>query len=427
MKKKPRIMKRILSIALASALVATSVQIAAIPSHVVLAAPGNITTGVPLGDTNVKDQNVLTFYKIIANAVAAKNSEVLDYIGIHTAEEVLQQYKEDDKLTSPAMGTDLIRYDGKIDFGNLKVSSMEGIGWAQNAREMDLSGITLATGNDITSIPDKEFQNCSGLQKIILPQTVTTIGNNAFEGCKNLVTLGIGTVADGVVDLSKVNTIGSNAFSSCKTISDLELGKYDTRSELTIKAQAFLGCTGLEKIEIPVKNAALIGASAFENCSGLQEIGLQKDLQYIGNAVFKGTGASTSGVKFYEIEDGVKDVSVLPENITYIDDYAFANCYLKKMNLTSCKKLEKINKSAFSGANFRTGDDFKIEDSTDDKKRDEVYKEYTVLLPASLTSIGEEASMIAGSVTSIYRNLVQISQKERFRKVILSVSNCQKR
>ena len=74
MKMKPRIMKRILSIALASALVATSVQITAIPSHVVLAAPGNITTGVPLGDTNVKDQNVLTFYKIIANAVAAKNS-----------------------------------------------------------------------------------------------------------------------------------------------------------------------------------------------------------------------------------------------------------------------------------------------------------------------------------------------------------------
>ena len=69
MKKKPRIVKRILSVALAAALVTTSVQIAAIPSHVVLAAPGNIETGVPLGDTNVKDQNVLTFYKIIANAV----------------------------------------------------------------------------------------------------------------------------------------------------------------------------------------------------------------------------------------------------------------------------------------------------------------------------------------------------------------------
>ena len=42
MKKKPRIVKRILSAALAAALVTTSVQIAAIPSHVVLAAPGNI-------------------------------------------------------------------------------------------------------------------------------------------------------------------------------------------------------------------------------------------------------------------------------------------------------------------------------------------------------------------------------------------------
>ena len=422
MKKKPRIMKRILSIALASALVATSVQIAAIPSHVVLAAPGNMETGTMLGDTNVKDQNVLTFYKIIANAVAANNSDVLNYIGSHTVQEVLDQYKEDDKLTSPAMGTDLIRYDGKIDFGNLKVSSMEGIGWAQNAKEMDLSGITLATGNDITSIPDKEFQNCSGLQKIILPQTVTTIGNNAFEGCKKLVTLGIGTAADGVVDLSKVNTIGSNAFSGCEAISDLELGKYDTRSELTIKAQAFLGCTALEKIEIPVKNAALIGASAFENCSGLQEIGLQKDLQYIGNAVFRGTGASTSGVKFYEIEDGVKDVSILPENITYIDDYAFANCFLKKMDLSSCKKLEKINKSAFSGANFRTGDNFKIEESTDDNKRDEVYKEYTVLLPASLTSIGEEAFHDCGiGYIDIPESCTDIGERAFSKSYIISI------
>lgn len=49
MKKKPRIVKRILSVALAAALVTTSVQIAAIPSHVVLAAPGNIETEFRLG------------------------------------------------------------------------------------------------------------------------------------------------------------------------------------------------------------------------------------------------------------------------------------------------------------------------------------------------------------------------------------------
>lgn len=49
MKKKPRIVKRILSVALAAALVTTSVQIAAIPSHVVLAARGILKREFRLG------------------------------------------------------------------------------------------------------------------------------------------------------------------------------------------------------------------------------------------------------------------------------------------------------------------------------------------------------------------------------------------
>lgn len=222
MKKKPRIVKRILSVALAAALVTTSVQIAAIPSHVVLAAPGNIETGVPLGDTNVKDQNVLTFYKIIANAVfcagnkEAENQEeakqVLEYIGMHTAEDVLTRYKNNAVYTRAVAGTFLSEYTGKIDFGNMKVSSIEGIGWAQKASEIDLSQVTFSTGAEIKVVPKGEFKNCMGLKKIVLPATVTTIDANAFENCSSLTTLGIGAANDNVVDLSKVTTVGTTAF-----------------------------------------------------------------------------------------------------------------------------------------------------------------------------------------------------------------------
>ncbi|MGN1206493.1 MAG: leucine-rich repeat protein [Eubacterium sp.] len=265
------------------------------------------------------------------------------------------------------------------------------MGWAQNAKEINLSGVTLTTGENITMVPDGEFKNCSGLVKIVLPKTVTAIGDNAFDGCSELTTLGIGTVQENVVELSKITTIGANAFGSCSKIKNLDFGDYNARStELVLKGKAFLGCSSLEKIEIPIKNALKMGASAFENCSGLKEIGLQKELQYIGNSVFKGAGSGTSGAKFYVIEEGVKELSTLPESIAYIDDYAFQSCYLKKMDLSACTNLKKINKSAFTGATFRIGDEFKIEEANEEELEN-IYKQYTIVLPNTLESIGEEA------------------------------------
>ena len=412
MKKKPRIVKRILSVALAAALVTTSVQIAAIPSHVVLAAPGNIETGVPLGDTNVKDQNVLTFYKIIANAVEKNKQEALAYIDEHTAQDVIGSYGSDSDYTENVSGTYLSEYEGKINFGTMKVTSMEGMGWAQSASEIDLSGVSLSNGSAIVSVPAKEFQSCKGLKKIILPSTVRTIEEGAFDKCSSLETLGIGTAVDGVVALDQVTLIGNSAFSECISIQKVEFGKFDSRlTKLELKAKAFVGCTALSEIEIPIKDAEKIGASVFENCANLQTIGLHNDIQYIGSSVFKGAGSGTSGVKFYIIEDGITDISCLPRAITYIDEYAFQDCYLKKLDLSNCKKLTKINKSAFTGAKFRSGDDFKTEDATADEIA-KVYEQYTVVLPDTLQTIGQEAFRSSGiSYIEIPESCTNIEEK----------------
>lgn len=402
MKKKPRIVKRILSVALAAALVTTSIQVAAIPSHVVLAAPGVMETNTTLDETNVKDSKVLTFYKIIANAVlyagnsdSGKQSEaedVLTYIGGHTAQEVIDEYGKNTDYTKAVAGTGLIEYTGKINFGTLQVSSIEGIGWAQHASEIDLSQVTLTTGEKITTVPEGEFKNCIGLKKIVLPETVTTIEANAFENCSSLTTLGIGTAKDNVVDLTKISTVGATALGNCKAIETIDFGSYDTRAaELELKGQAFVNCTSLQKVEIPIKDALKIGAGAFENCSALTEIGLEDDLQYIGNSVFKGAGAETdTAAKFYVIGEQTKDYSSLPKAITYIGDNAFQESYIKKMDLSSCTNLTKINKSAFTGAEFRYGDNINLDDLTEEQK-ETLYKEYTIVLPQTLTSIGEEA------------------------------------
>lgn len=412
MKMKPRIMKRILSIALASALVATSVQIATIPSHVVLAAPGEIKTGVPLGDTNVKDQKVLIFYKIIANAVEDQKTDVLDYINDHTAQEVIDAYGNDSAYTENVSGTFLSAYEGKIHFGDMKVSSIEGMGWAQSASEIDLSGVTLSNGNSVTSIPEKEFQSCTGLKKIVLPATVTVIEAGAFDKCSLLTTLGIGSATEDVVELDKISSIGNSAFSGCSSIKKVDFGKFGERNtELELKSNAFVGCTSLSEIEIPIKDAGKIGASVFENCANLQNIGLHNNLQYIGSSVFKGAGSGTSGVKFYIIEDGITDVSCLPKEITYIDEYAFQDCYMKKLDLSQCKKLTRINKSAFTGAKFRSGDDFKTENATAEDIA-KVYKQYTVVLPDTLESIGQEAFRSCGiSYIEIPESCTNVGEK----------------
>ena len=123
------------------------------------------------------------------------------------------------------------------------------------------------------------------------------------------------------------------------------------------------------------------------------EVGLEEGLQYIGNFVFKGVGADTAdgdAAKFYVIGEETKDYSCLPKTITYIGDNAFQESFIKKMDLSSCTKLTKINKSAFTGADFQYGDDIDLSNLTDDQ-RENLYKEYTIVLPESLTSIGEEA------------------------------------
>lgn len=68
----------------------------------------------------------------------------------------------------------------------------------------------------VTAINDGTFQNCSSLTSLKIPETVKTIGANAFTGCKNLKEL---EIADGVT------SIGKNAFTGCESLETVTLPK----------------------------------------------------------------------------------------------------------------------------------------------------------------------------------------------------------
>ncbi len=74
----------------------------------------------------------------------------------------------------------------------------------------DCSSLTSVTiGNSVTFIGGSAFQGCIGLTSITIPDSVTFIGGSAFEGCRSLTSVTIG---------NSVTSIGYEAFYDCRSL-----------------------------------------------------------------------------------------------------------------------------------------------------------------------------------------------------------------
>ena len=162
-------------------------------------------------------------------------------------------------------------------------------------------------------IPNRAFNNCSGLTSVTIGKGVTSIGVYAFSGCKGLTSI---TIPDGVT------SIGESAFAYCTGLVNIMVADGNTKyysdgnclidttsktlilgcntsvipndgSVTSIGGSAFRGCTGLANITIP-DGVTSIGGSAFSGCTGLTSITIPDGVTSIGVEAFSGCTGLTS-------------------------------------------------------------------------------------------------------------------------------------
>jgi hypothetical protein len=179
--------------------------------------------------------------------------------------------------------------------------------------------VSIIIPNSVTSIGDSAFYFCTSLTSITIPSSVTSIGDYAFEGCTRLTSITIP---------NSVTSIGYSAFSGCTRLTSITIPSSVTR----IEDYAFEGCTRLTSITIP-DSVTSIGNSAFLGCTSLTSIAIPDSVTSIGRNTFQRCTSLTS--------------VTIPSSVTIIEDVAFYNC-------TSLTSVTFATGSNISDANFGT-------------------------------------------------------------------------
>ena len=211
------------------------------------------------------------------------------------------------------------------------------------------SGLTSITiPNSVTSIGDYAFYNCSGLTSVTIPNSVTSIGWGAFSGCSGLTSVTIP---------NSVTSIGLSAFYECSGLTSVTI----PNSVTSIGYEAFYYCRSLTSVTIP-NSVTSIGKSAFYNCSGLTSVTIPNSVTSIGNSAFSGCSGLTSvtipnsvtsiGNSAFSGCSGLTSVTI-PNSVTSIGDKAFGNCTSIQHVKTYITEPYSISKNVFPDEVYR--------------------------------------------------------------------------
>ncbi|MBQ8270711.1 MAG: leucine-rich repeat protein [Bacteroidaceae bacterium] len=194
----------------------------------------------------------------------------------------------------------------------------------------NISGITIP--GSITTIEYSAFQGCTALTSITIPKSVTTIKYNALSGCTALTSIKVedgnpiydsredcnaiietatNTLMQGCQNSiipNSINTISDFAFDGCTGLTSIEI----PNSVTTIGSSAFAGCTRLSIITIP-NSVTTIYYYAFEGCTNLRTVVNNSSLDIVA-------GTTTNGYVAYYADEVIAN-----NGGSTIDNFIFDN------------------------------------------------------------------------------------------------------
>ena len=268
------------------------------------------------------------------------------------------------------LGRDIKNYNYELDYDDTETK----VFYSPFANLTSLKSITFS--KKINKIPTLAFKNCSSLNSIIIHENINEIGSCAFEGCKNLNM----TISDNNKYYYTEDKILFNK-NKTKILGAWKEGTYSIPNSVTsIGSSAFEGCSGLSSITIP-NSVTYIYAATFSNCSKLTNLTIEDGVKtlyfanpysivdncyfvsygsvfenspienlYIGRDInyesYDFIGDLLSGAPF-SYSKNLKSVTI-GEKVTKIHDYFFIGCD-KISSLIIPNNVTSIGKYAFYG------------------------------------------------------------------------------
>ena len=244
-------------------------------------------------------------------------------------------------------------------------------------------------------ICNNAFAYYGWLQTIIIPDSVTNIGNSAFRGCYSLKQINIP---------NSIRNIGNDAFSECDSLIQITIPD----SVTNIGNCAFEWCKYLQQINIP-DSVTNIGESAFFMCKSLQQITIPDSVTYIGSAAFTccvNLNLKSNSKRFTitnkllidNIEHrlisyfGADKCIIIPDSVTSIGNMAFELCSSLKQIIIP-DSVTSIGYCAFELCSSLK----------------------QIIIPDSVTSIGGIAFNMCSSLKQI---IIPEGSTEKFKKML---------
>ena len=200
----------------------------------------------------------------------------------------------------------------------------------------DKSFAKIVIPEGVTSIGERAFESCNGLEEVVLPSTLVVIEDHAFYFCPSLTKIelpdALQQIGESVFsqcgNLKGINlpnsleAIGEGAFSSCKALESIILPEGLT----TIDEYTFCDCSALKSVFIP-KGVTTIQWEAFEDCESLESIYIPEGVTSIDYNAFSECKALSSvslpasltdlhGTAFEDCPN-LGEVIIAPESTTY--------------------------------------------------------------------------------------------------------------